>query len=150
MTRRITPGSHPIHPQAHSLELVNFSVRLYQVQKDLIERASKKMGHETPSDYIRDTLTYQAALDLGEELPVVPEITRGRGGSIVSQAAAKLGMTVLDFERSAARVMAAQTLGANAIDDRPSSRPAPQPRTPSGTYARRDVTPEHVTARRSR
>lgn len=102
------------------LNLVNVSLRLYQVHRELLERAAALVPGRTISDYMREVLPMQAALDLNVELPHTPDIHRGRGGSIVAQAAAKLGMTREEFEAQAARAMAAQTLGADVIDERPS------------------------------
>ena len=121
-------------------ELVNISVRLYKVQRDLIDRASALWGEARPdtslSDYIREVLTERAAADLGVAAPVVPDIQRGRGNSLIRQAAAKLGMTVEAFELAAVRMAASQALGADALDNRPSR---------SGTYSRQSSPPEAIT-----
>lgn len=116
------------------LELVNISLRLYAVHRDLIDRAAALEPGRSLSDYCRDTLVMQAALDLGEELPHVPEIKRGRGGSLVNQAAAKLGITREEFEAQAALAWAAQTLGADALENRPATTPPPA-KKPSGFYS---------------
>ncbi len=129
------------------LELVNISLRLYAVHRDLIDRAAALEPDRTLSDYCRDILVTQAALDLNEEIPQVPEIRRGRGGSLVSQAAAKLGISREDFEAQAALAYAAQTLGADAIENRhPSSAP---PKRPSGMYSMRGdtVPPKRLTGK---
>jgi uncharacterized protein (DUF1778 family) len=97
------------------LNLVNVSVRMFQVHRDLIEEAAALVPGRTISDYMRDTLAMQAALDLNRELPRVPEINRGRNGSMIAQAAAKLGMSRDEFEQQAIRAMAAQTLEADAL-----------------------------------
>lgn len=113
------------------LNLVNVSVRMFQVHRDLIEEAAALVPGRTISDYMRDTLAMQAALDLNRDLPRVPEINRGRNGSMIAQAAAKLGMSREEFEQQAIRAMAAQTLEADAVDNRapserpPASEPAP-------------------------
>lgn len=103
------------------LNLVNVSVRMFQVHRDLIEEAAALVPGRTISDYMRDTLAMQAALDLNRDLPRVPEINRGRNGSMIAQAAAKLGMSREDFEAQAIRAMAAQTLGADALENRPAT-----------------------------
>jgi uncharacterized protein (DUF1778 family) len=109
------------------LNLVNVSVRMFQVHRDMIEEAAALVPNRTISDYMRDTLAMQAALDLNRELPRVPEINRGRNGSMIAQAAAKLGMSREEFEQQAIRAMAAQTLEANALDNRPISERPPAP-----------------------
>jgi len=131
------------------LELVNISLRLYAVHRDLIDRAAALDPDRTLSDYCRDVLVMQAALDLNEEIPAVPEIKRGRGGSLINQAAAKLGMSREEFESRAALAFAAQTLGADAIDNRPATTPPPSGRKPSGTYAVRGETvpPKRLTGK---
>ncbi len=117
-----------LHTHNAALDLVNISVRLYRAQRDLIDRANSLVPDRTLSEYVRDVMTMQAALDLGVELPRVPEIRHGRGGSMVAQAAAKLGLTREEFEQQAIRYAAAQALESNAIDNRPASE---RPRAPS-------------------
>ncbi len=141
-----------------ALELANISVRLYRVHKDLIDRAAALVEGRTPSDYVRETMAMQAALDLDEELPLVPEITRGRSGSIESQAALKLGLTREEFLELAARRVAADVLAADAPDDR-GSRPTPVPPRHStmrpaarpGSYsAQPDAPGEYVRSRKAK
>ena len=137
------------------LNLVNVSVRMYQVHRDLIEEAAALVPGRTVSDYMRDTLAMQAALDLNRELPRVPEINRGRNGSMIAQAAAKLGLSRDEFEAQAIRAMAAQTLGADALENRPGSeRPAPpasstMPAQRPGSYTARPAS-ERPMARKAR
>lgn len=107
------------------LDLVNVSVRMYKVHRDMVEQAAALVPNRTISDYMRDTLAMQAALDLNIELPHTPDINRGRNGSMIAQAAAKLGLSREDFEAQAIRAMAAQTLGADALENRPSTVPPP-------------------------
>ncbi len=109
------------------LELVNVSVRMYQIHRDLLEKAAALVPGRTVSEYIRETLAMQAALDLNVDLPAVPDINRGRAGGLVNQAAAKLGMTREEFELLAVRHMAAQTLESNALMTPPSGTPAQRP-----------------------
>lgn len=149
-----------------ALDLVNISVRLYRCQRDLIDRAANLRGPDCSlSDYVRDVLTMQAALDLGVELPRVPDINRGRAGGMVAQAAAKLGMSREDFEAQAIRYAAAQALESDAIEDRrdtdrperhtpvaPAPAPAPtrstmRPAPMPGMYS---SSPHAVPARRAR
>ena len=127
------------------LDLVTVSFRCYRVHRDLLDRAAALVPERTVSDYIREILPLQCAIDLHEELPNVPSIERGRGGSMVAQAAAKLGMSREEFEQHAAVVLAAQALGADAIDDRPSSRPPAK--RPSGFFSR--TAPQTPDAKRS-
>jgi uncharacterized protein (DUF1778 family) len=150
-TRKLTPVATP-STQMDLDELVNVSVRLYAVHKQMVEQAAALVPNRTPSDYIREVLSYQAALDLNVELPPVPEVTRGRGGSLISQAAAKLGLSRQEFEAQAARAFAAQTLGADALENRPeTARPLTGPgtglgvfqaRPASGSYTRTDLPSE--------
>jgi hypothetical protein len=130
---------------AVAFELVGMSVRMYRAHLELVDRAVALRQEKTPdfdrSDYIRETMTLQAAIDLGVEVPFMPPILRGRGGSLADRAAAKLGMTRADFEESAIRAMAAQALAQDAIDNRPTSRNAGG----SGTYKRTSVRPEALT-----
>ncbi len=137
MTKTDLTSSNP----ALSFDLVNVSVRVYRAHLDLIDRAvALKQAHDpsyTTSDYIRETLALQASIDLGVELPPMPEIVRGRGGSIIDRAAAQLGMSRGEFEANAIRAMAAQALGADVYG------PELTPRRPSsGTYKRTNVAPE--------
>ncbi len=122
-------------------DLVSVSVRMYRAHLDLIDRAVVLRAAKHPgfdrSDYIRETMALQASIDLGVELPHMPEIVRGRGGSLVDQAAAQLGMSRAEFEQNAIRAMAAQALAADVYG------PELTPRRPeSGTYKRASVRPE--------
>jgi uncharacterized protein (DUF1778 family) len=93
-----------------AFNLVTISFRGYTQQRDLINRAADNAGM-SPSDYMREVLTAEAARRLGEPMPVLPPIIRGRGSSLIAQAAAKMGMTREQFDRRAAHLYAAQTLG---------------------------------------
>lgn len=119
------------------LDLVNVSVRMYQVRRDLIERAAALEPGRTVSDYMRDTLAMQAALDLNVDLPRVPEINRGRNGSMIAQAAAKLGMSREDFEAQAIRSAAALTLEADVFKSPGTTPPASgaRPAVRPGSYS---------------
>ncbi len=134
---------------ALAFELVSMSVRMYRAHLDLIDRAVAVRAAKQPgfdrSDYIRETMALQASIDLGVELPTMPEILRGRGGSLIDRAAAQLGMTRAEFEANALRAMAAQALGADVYG------PELTPRRPeSGQYKRTSVPPESIsTSRRS-
>lgn len=137
----MTKNDLTTHNPALQFELVGMSVRMYRAHIDLIDRAVAVRAAKEPgfdrSDYIRETMVLQAAIDLGVEPPVVPEIVRGRGGSLTDRAAARLGMTRAEFEQSAIRAMAAQALSSDVIQH------APTPRRPeSGTYKRSSVRPE--------
>lgn len=125
------------------LELVSVSFRMYQIHKDLIERAAALVPGRSVSDYMRETLAMQAALDLGVELPNVPDINRGRAGGLVNQAAQKLGMTREEFEILAVRHMAAQTLESNALLTPPQGVPAVRP----GAYSERPAGSRHSETR---
>lgn len=139
--------------RADPFELCNISIRLYRVQRDLIDRAveriSAKKGNPdySLSDYTREVLTLQAAIDTETEPPIVPDITRGRGGSLIMQAAAKLGMTREEFEQAAIRNAAAQALGANVLDNRPAPGSGMRPGVRPGSYS---AQPEHRTHGRQR
>lgn len=126
-----------------SLEVVPMSIRIYQAHRDIIEQAAALVEGRTLSDYVREVLVAHAADELGVEVPAVPEITRGRAGSLAAQAAARLGVSKQEFEREAIRLMAAQTLGASAEltgGRTPGSgqrHAIPIPRKPSGAYSSR-------------
>lgn len=132
---------YDLHSTNAALDLVNISVRLYRAQRDLIDRANELVPDRTLSEYVRDVMTMQAALDLGEELPRVPEIRHGRGGSMVAQAAAKLGLTREEFEQQAIKYAAAQALESNAIDNRVDSRHTPIPPAPVPVPTRSTMRP---------
>lgn len=132
---------------ALAFELVSMSVRMYRAHLDLIDRAVALRAAKQPgfdrSDYIRETMALQASIDLGVELPTMPEILRGRGGSLIDRAAAQLGMSRAEFEANALRAMAAQALGADVFG------PELTPRRPaSGTYKRASVAPEALGTKR--
>jgi uncharacterized protein (DUF1778 family) len=93
-----------------SFDLITVSFRAYNQQRDLINLAADNAGM-TPSDYMREIMTAESARRLGEPMPVLPPIIRGRGSSLIAQAAAKMGMTREQFDRRAAHLYAAQTLG---------------------------------------
>lgn len=129
-------------------DLISKSVRMYRSHVELLERAVALKQASNPayteSDYIRETLALQAAIDLGVEVPPTPEILRGRGSSLVDRAAAQLGMTRAEFEQRSIQAMAAQALGADVYG------PDITPRRPaSGTYKRSSVAPEAITRPRS-
>lgn len=138
----MTKNDLTTHNPALQFDLVSMSVRMYRAHLDLIDRAVTLRQAKDPSfdrsDYIRETMALQASIDLGVELPPMPEILRGRGGSLTDRAAAALGMSRAQFEIAAIRAMAAQALGADVIAHGP-----PTPRRPeSGTYKRASVRPE--------
>jgi hypothetical protein len=139
MTKNDLTVSNP----ALAFELVNVSVRMYRAHLELLERAvALKQAADptyTTSDYIRETLALQAAIDLGVDVPVMPDIVRGRGGSLSDRAAARLGMSKAEFEQAAIRAMAAQALGSDVVE----AQLAPR-RPASGTYKRTSVAPERM------
>jgi|SRR5215204_3470202 len=139
MTRNDLTVSNP----ALNYELVSMSVRMYRAHLDLVDRAvalrqAKQPGFDR-SDYIRETMALQAAIDLGVEVPAMPEIVRGRGGSLVDRAASQLGMSRAEFEQNAIRAMAAQALGADVFGTELTPR-----RPASGTYKRASVRPDSL------
>lgn len=91
--------------------LVTISFKAYKAQHDLIKRAAEKAGSDTDADYMRETLIAAAARQLGEPMPIFPPIVRGRGGSLIAQAAARMGLSREQFEQRAPHIYAAQSLG---------------------------------------
>jgi hypothetical protein len=102
---------------SHAFELIGISVRVYRAHLDQMRRAvALKQAHDptyTDSDYVRELIALQSAIDLGEEPIAAPPIVRGRGGSLIDQAAAQLGMSRHEFEQHAIRQMAAAALSAH-------------------------------------
>ena len=108
----------------NAFALVTISFRSYEKQRDLVNRAADNAGM-TPSDYMREVMTADACRRLNEPMPILPPIIRGRGSSLVAQAAAKMGMTREQFDRRAAHLYAAQMLGLVVTQTAPiSERPA--------------------------
>lgn len=93
-----------------SFQLTTVSFRCYNVQAQLIAEAAEG-ANMTVSDYGRELLVSDAARRLGRALPMVPPIIRGRGGSLIAQAASKLGLSRAEFEDYASRLAAADVLG---------------------------------------
>lgn len=92
-------------------DLTTISFKAYRQQSELIANAAKAAGYEVISDYMREVLTQAACKQLGQAPPILPPIIRGRGSSLIAQAAAKLGMSREQFDRRAAHLYAAQALG---------------------------------------
>lgn len=95
-------------------QLVTFSFKLYPNQKAFIEEAAEHSKSETilnASDFAREMLLSDAEVILSKKRPYAAPIVRGRGGSLVAQAAAKLGLSRQEFESRAAQHFAADTLG---------------------------------------
>lgn len=120
----------------------NLTTRVYELHADLVRRAAAK-AEKTVSDYVRDIVVQWAASDLGERLPPLPDLKRGRYRELVEGAAKRAGMTVTAFERHAAETLAAQAMGVPSPDDarapgRPPTIPPPsgeRPRVDLGGYA---------------
>lgn len=98
----------------------NITFRTYDVYADAIERAAKKAG-KSISDYARDILAPFAYSDLGERMPNLPQIMKGRYSSIVAQAAKASGESTQAFMQRAAREVAARMLEESG--ERPATRP---------------------------
>ncbi len=134
--------------EGSDLELVTISFRVYKIHRDLIEQAAAKVEGRTISDYVRETTTIRAAADCGVMLPQVPEIVRGRHGSLVAQAANRLGMTRAEFEAKAIQMAAEQALQQNAVDEQtpaPQHRSTMRPTARSGLYSSTPTQPMRKT-----
>jgi uncharacterized protein (DUF1778 family) len=108
MNQTRTP-SNPPSAIAPSYETKNITFRTYGVYVDAIERAAAKAG-KTISDYARDILAPFAYSDLGERMPNLPAIQRGRYSSMINQAAKASGVTKEEFMQRAAQEVAARML----------------------------------------
>lgn len=92
-------------------DLVTISFRCYKGQQDLIKRAAEKLGAENESEHMRDVLVSASAKTLGLPVPTFPPIVRGRGGSLIAQAAVKMGLSQEQLLRRGGHLLAAQVLG---------------------------------------
>jgi uncharacterized protein (DUF1778 family) len=97
-------------------ETANVTFRTYALYADLMRRAAKAQGVRL-SDYIRDLVVPQAARDLGEELPPLPRIEKGRYGSAEAKAAKARGMSLDDFRAWAAQQMTLQVLAESGLPE---------------------------------
>lgn len=130
------------------LETVTVSFKAYRIQHDLIEQAAEKQG-QSISDFCRDTLTERATAVTGKRLPQLPPLQRGRYGSMINQAATKLGLTRAQYEAKALAEHAAAQLGYTVLLQRPEGESPLAParayvasRKGSGTYAKTGAAPE--------
>jgi uncharacterized protein (DUF1778 family) len=119
----------------------NLTARVYSLHADIVRRAAAKAG-KTISEYVGDVVVPWAASDLGEAMPRLPKLERGRYKAMVEQAAKRAGMTPAQWERHAAETLSAQALGLPTPDDarapgKPPTvpPPAPQRNTDSGVRA---------------
>jgi hypothetical protein len=116
----------------------NLTARVYARHADIVRRAAARAG-KTISEYVADVVVQWAASDLGEALPPLPRLERGRYKRMVEEAAERAGMTRAQWERHAAEVLSAQALGEPTPDDAlPPGKPSMIP-APSGSGQRRAV-----------
>ena len=90
----------------------NFTFRTYELYVDAIKRAAERAG-KSPSEYVRDVVIPWAFSDLGERMPQLPRIERGRYSNTITQAAKQVGKTRRQFEQDAAIEAATRTLFAH-------------------------------------
>jgi hypothetical protein len=121
-----------VHKGTNMYATQNVTFRAYEVQIDLIRRAAERTGKKQ-SDYIRDLIVPQAAADLGEELPPMPTIKRGRFSSAVARAAKARGLSPEDFKEWAAQQFAAQIFAEEGIPGEEDEEPAQPRQTPTKT-----------------
>lgn len=94
----------------------NITFRCYEIHGAIVERAAERAG-KSLSDYCRDIMIPWAASDLGETLPPMPRLERGRHASMIAKAAKAVGLTPEQFERRAAEQAAAAALGMLGPDE---------------------------------
>lgn len=109
MNQSNRPSNRPAPGIPSQYETKNITFRTYGVYVDAIERAAAK-GGKSISDYARDILAPFAYSDLGERMPPLPPIQRGRYSSMISQAAKATGQTREEFMQRAAQEVAARML----------------------------------------
>ncbi len=110
----------------------NLTARVYSLHADIVRRAAQQVGMSV-SEYLATIIVPWAASDLGEPLPQLPRLERGRYKSLVEQAAARAGMSRGQWERHAAETLSAQALGLPTPDDaRAPNRPPTTPPPPNG------------------
>lgn len=100
-----------------STETKNITFRTYALYEDAVQRAAVK-ADKNLSDYCRDIIVAWAYSDLGERMPALPSISRGRYSSLETQAAKLTGQTPEAFMRAAAREVAATLLSSAQSGER--------------------------------
>lgn len=124
----------------------NITFRCYEIHGTIVERAAERAG-KSLSDYCRDIIIPWAASDMGEKLPPMPKLERGRHAAMVSKAAKLLGLTPEQFERKAAEQAAAAALNMLGPDDTGSGERRQQR---PGLYAEEPLASERIVRRATR
>lgn len=68
------------------------------------------------ADFIRIATAERVGRILKEDVSEIPPVIRGRGGSLVAQAAKKAGISTKEFEAKAVELVAMQAMGYNPAD----------------------------------
>lgn len=93
---------------------------LYEKIKQCVEMENQTRPDGTREMNIADFIRIAAAEKVGRVLrePVseIPPVIRGRGGSLVAQAAKKAGISTKEFEAKAVELVAMQAMGYNPTD----------------------------------
>ena len=77
----------------------SFSVRVWEEQLEIIEKAARKHSFESTAEYVRNRLMPIAAKDLGVPLPEFPPFVWKKTGPL-KQVAAATGMSKKQLERA--------------------------------------------------
>jgi hypothetical protein len=129
----------------------NLTTRVYAIYADIVRRAAEKAG-KSISEYVGDIVVPWAASDLGERLPPLPPLERGRYRTLVEAAAARAGMTRRQWERHAIETQNALALGIPTPDEVRAPRPPSGERKTAriGGYAVARPQEEELAPRRAR
>lgn len=129
----------------------NITFRCYEIHGAIVDRAAARAG-KSLSDYCRDLVIPWAASDVGERLPPMPKLERGRYSTMLAKAAKAVGLTPEQFEKKAAEQAAAHALGLLGPDDvdEPKEGSGERPAERLGQYRGTAPESERVTRRAPR
>jgi hypothetical protein len=116
----------------------NITARVYSVYADIVRRAAHARN-KTVSEYVGEIVVPHAAEDIGEELPPIPKLEKGRHKAMVAEAAKAAGMTPAQFERHAADILSARMLGLPTPDEALAPGQRAVVRQPSSERERVDI-----------
>lgn len=110
--------------QANGLSMCTVPARIHTFLYDKIKQCVDMENRTRPNgtremniaDFIRISAAERVAKILKEDVSDIPPVIRGRGGSLVAQAAKKAGIPTKEFEAKAVELVAMQAMGYNPAE----------------------------------